>query len=335
MIYESSNVSAFKDFGDQYHYVRDQSFFMIIGVAIMIIASFISYKRYYHWSLYLMILTLILLFFVFIPGFGIKALGAHRWINLGFINFQPAELTKITLIIYLSAWFSNKEKGRLLPFLLLLIMIVGLIILQPDLGTAIIITSIAVILYFLSGAPLWQFLMIVPMMTTSVLLLAVTSPYRFQRLTTFLNPSLDPLGASYHIRQILITLGSGGLFGIGLGASRQKYQFLPEATTDSIFAIIGEEFGFIGALFFVALYIFLLYRIYKIARNTKDIYGFLLSCGIFAFFACQAVINLGAITALLPLTGVPLPLISYGGSNLMVSLASIGILLNIGRNNTS
>lgn len=335
MIYESSNVSAYKDFGDQYHYVRDQIKYLSIGMVGMIVTSFISYKKYYSWSLWLMFLTIILLISVFIPGIGIKLLGAHRWIGFSSFNFQPAELTKITLIIYLAAWFSNKEKGRLLPFLLLLSLVVGLIILQPDLGTAIIITAIGLTMYFLSGAPFWHFIMVVPVTILSILGLAITSPYRFRRLTTFLDPNIDPLGASYHIRQILISLGSGGLFGIGLGASRQKYQFLPEATTDSIFAIIGEEFGYIGAICFIMLYIYFLYKIFKIALNARDKHSFLLAGGIFAFFCCQAVINLGAITAFLPLTGVPLPLISYGGSNLIVSLISIGIILNINRAETA
>ncbi|MBI4990852.1 cell division protein FtsW [Candidatus Gottesmanbacteria bacterium] len=331
MIFESSNVSAFRDFGDQYHFVRDQSIYFLIGLGGMIAAAVIPYKKYYYWSMLMMLLTIVLLFSVFIPGIGIKALGAYRWLGFGSINFQPAEFAKLSLIFYLSAWFSNKEKGRLLPFLLLLFLVVGLVILQPDLGTAIIITTIAVSLYFVSGASIWHFLFFIPFFLLAVVGLIITSPYRFSRLTTFFNPNIDPLGSSYHIRQILISLGSGGFFGVGLGSSVQKYQFLPEASTDSIFAIIGEEFGFLGAAVFILIYLFFLYKIYKIVKNAPDKHGFLLGAGILAFFAFQAGINLGAITAIFPLTGVPLPFISYGGSNLIISLFTIGIILNISR----
>lgn len=331
MIFESSNVSAFKDFGDQYHFVRDQFINFIIGLGGMIIAFLIPYKKYYYWSIGMIFLTIIFLLAVFIPGIGIKALGAHRWLEVGPLNFQPAEFAKLSLIFYLSAWFSNKEKGRFFPFLLLLLLVVGLVILQPDLGTAIIITAISVSLYFISGAPLRHFLMLIPLALLAVVILMFTAPYRFSRLTTFLNPNIDPLGSSYHIRQILISLGGGGIFGVGLGASRQKYQFLPEPSTDSIFAIIGEEFGFLGSMIFILLYLFFLYRIYQVVRSAPDRHGFLLGAGVLVFFAFQAGINLGAISAIFPLTGVPLPFISYGGSNLIISLFAIGIILNISR----
>lgn len=334
MIFESSNVSAFKDFNDKYHYIRDQSIYFLVGTAGMIVTSFIPYKNYYRWSLVLLIFTLVSLMAVFIPGIGIKALGAHRWISLGSFNFQPAELAKLSLVLYLSAWFSSKEKERLGPFLLLIGMIVGLVIIEPDLGTAIILTSIAIIVYFLSGAPLFHFAILIPSVVAVGVLFAISSPYRMQRLTTFFNPEGDPLGASYHIRQILISLGSGGLFGMGLGASRQKYQFLPEATTDSIFAIIGEEFGYIGAIVLIFIYAILLYKIARVAKNARDKHGFLLAGGLLALLGCQVGINLGAIVALFPLTGVPLPFISYGGSNLIVSLIATGIIINVSKNSS-
>ncbi len=336
MMFESSNVTAFKDFGNQYHFVREQFINFIIGMVGMFVAFMIPYKKYYNWSVIFMLVTIATLIAVFIPGIGVRALGAHRWIGIGSIfNFQPAELAKLTLIFYLSAWFSSKEKGRFTAFLLLLFLVVGLIIVQPDLGTAIIVTCIAVAMYFLSGASILHFILLVPATVLSVVILAISSPYRFRRLTTFLNPSVDPLGASYHIRQILISLGSGGWFGVGLGSSTQKYQFLPEATTDSIFAIIGEEFGFIGSIIFIGIYLFFLYKIYQVVRNAPDKHSFLLASGILAFFGFQAAINLGAIVALLPLTGVPLPFVSFGGSNLIVSLTAVGIVLNINRHITS
>lgn len=331
MIFESSNVTAFKDFHDKYHYLRDQSIYFFIGIIGMIVASFVPYKKYYYWSLPLLLFTLVSLFAVFIPGIGVKALGAHRWISFGSFNFQPAELAKLSLVLYLSAWFSSREKERLGAFILFMGLIVGLVIIEPDLGTAIILGCISIVMYFLSGAPFWHFAMLVPSSVVAVVFLAISSPYRMKRLTTFLNPEIDPLGSSYHIRQILISLGSGGLFGMGLGASRQKYQFLPEATTDSIFGIIGEEFGFIGCIILIIVFGILLYKIARVARNTRDKHGFLLAGGILALFGCQIAVNLGAIVAVLPLTGVPLPFISYGGSNLIVSLFAIGILMNISR----
>lgn len=334
MIFESSNVAAFKEFGDKYFFVKEQLKWFAIGVAGLSAAAFISYKRFYQWSFILLLITIISLMAVFIPGLGIKTLGASRWLKFGIVKFQPSELAKLVMIFYLSAWFSNKEKSRLLPFLLLTSLVVGLVVLQPDLGTAIILTLIAVILYFLSGAKLWHFLLLLPAVLISVLGLIMTSAYRLRRFTTFLNPNLDPLGASYHIRQILLSLGSGGFWGLGLGSSRQKYQYLPEASTDSIFAIMGEELGFIGNTIFIILCIIFLYRLFLVAKNTQDKYGFLLASGVFTLFASQLLINLGAIVAIFPLTGVPLPFISYGGSNLVISLTAIGIILNISRSLT-
>ncbi|MBI4066820.1 putative lipid II flippase FtsW [Candidatus Gottesmanbacteria bacterium] len=331
MIYESSNVSAFRDFGDKYHFVKDQLTWGILGTLGFIFASLFDYHKYYKLALPALLGTVLLLILVFVPGVGIHALGANRWIGLGLFSIQPAEIAKLSLVIYLSAWLSYKEKGRFLPFILLVGLFAGLVILEPDLGTSIIIVSVSLILYFTSGAPLLHFLLLLPGGVIGTVLLAITSPYRLKRLTTFLNPSIDPLGASYHIRQVLIALGSGGWFGLGLGASRQKYEFLPEATTDSIFAIIGEEFGFIGAVILISLFVLLLYRIFKIAKSAPDKFGFLLAAGILGIIGMQIIVNLGAMTALLPLTGVPLPFISYGGSNLIITLVSCGILLNISR----
>lgn len=331
MVFEASNVNAYRDFGDKYYFVKDQLQWVVVGLLGMIIASLYNYHKYYKLALPLLTGTIIMLVMVFIPGIGIKVLGAHRWIGIGSFSLQPAEFAKLTLTIYLSAWFSHKEKGRLMSFLLLLGLVVGLVILEPDLGTSIVLLSSALAIYFLAGSPLWHFLMILPGGLASILLLAIAVPYRLKRLTTFLNPNDDPLGAGYHIRQILIALGSGGIFGLGFGASRQKYEYLPEATTDSIFAIIGEEFGFVGTTFVVLLYVILLSRLVKIVIFAPDRFGKLLGGGIFAVIGTQIIINLGSMTTVFPLTGVPLPLISYGGSNMIVTLTAIGILLNIRR----
>lgn len=331
MIFDSSNVAAFRDFADKYHYLREQSTWFVISTFSMLVISLIPYKIYYKMAVPILVVTIITLIAVFIPGIGIKTLGAHRWIGFGSSSFQPSELAKLALIIYLSAWFSFKERERLRAFLLLLGVIVGLVVLQPDLGTAIILCLLFVILYFLSGAPVKQFALLLPVLIGGLAFLAVASPYRFNRMMTFLNPNQDPLGTSYHLRQILISFGSGGLWGMGLGASRQKYQFLPEATTDSIFAIIGEELGFIGTTAVVIFYLFFLHRMFLIVKRSPDRFSFLLSSGILSYFGFQILINMGAMVALLPLTGVPLPFISYGGSHLLMSMSAAGIMLNISR----
>lgn len=330
-VFNASLVSAFRDFGDQYYFVKDQAVFATVGIVLMFMISFINYRRLYEWSAPLLIVTLVLLVAVFIPGIGIGAMGARRWINLGFTTLQPTEFAKLTLVIYLSAWFAYKEHSRLKPFLLLLAIVLGLVILQPDLGTAIIISIIGILMYFISGASIVHFLLMVPVALVGVIVLAIAAPYRLQRVVTFFNHNTDPLGASYHIRQVLIALGSGGLFGLGLGKSRQKFEYLPEASTDSIFAIIAEEIGFFGSLLLIGAYIFILYRIFTIASQAPDRFGRFLASGVGIWFAIQVAVNLASMVALVPLTGVPLPFISYGGSNLMTLLLGMGIVLSVSR----
>ncbi|MBI3980379.1 putative lipid II flippase FtsW [Candidatus Microgenomates bacterium] len=331
MVFNASSISALTDFGNKFYYLREQSKWVIIGVLGLLYASFFDYKKYFYLALPLLLVCLLLLILVFVPGLGVNALGAHRWINFHLFILQPSEFTKLSLIIYLSAWFSQKEKKRFFAFLLLLAMIVGLIILQPDMGTGVVLVSISLILYFVSGAPLMHFGVFLPLGFMAGVFLAITSPYRLNRVLTFFNSSRDPLGASYHVRQILIALGSGGLLGLGFGKSRQKFAYLPEATTDSIFAIIAEELGFIGSTILILVFLFLIYRIFSIAKRAPDNFGRLLAVGIGSWFAMQIIINLGAMVALIPLTGIPLPFISYGGSSLVVALFAVGILINIKR----
>ena len=331
MVYDASVAIAIRDFNDKYHFVRDQLRWFGIGVVGLFIFSRIDYHRLKPFVLPMLLVTLLLLLAVFIPGLGVRALGARRWINVGFFIVQPAEIAKLTLILYLSAWLSQPEKGRLLAFLLLLGMVVGLIVLEPDLGTAIIIVGIAVTLYFLSGAPVSHFLTLVPILLIGIGALALLSPYRFSRIHTFVNPDRDPLGASYQINQVLLALGSGGVTGVGIGKSRQKYEYLPEANTDSIFAIIGEEVGYMGALAVIGICVFIIWRGFRIARYAPDPFGRLTALGISLWFGIQTSINLSAMVALIPLTGIPLPLISYGGSSLIILMISFGILLNISR----
>lgn len=331
MVYDSSVAIAIRDFSDRYHFAREQLLWLGLAFVGFIIASLVDYRFLYKLALPLLLGSLVLLVAVFVPGLGVRALGAHRWISVGGLVLQPSELTKLTMIIYLSAWFSTREKGRTGAFLLLLCMVVGLVVLEPDLGTATIILATAVLLYFYSGAPIMQFILLVPMLVIGVTGLALISPYRFQRLTTFFNPQNDPLGSSYHIRQALLALGSGGLWGVGIGKSRQKYEYLPEANTDSIFAIIGEEFGFFGSVLVVLLFVFIIWRCFRIARRAPDTFGRLLGAGIATWIGIQAVINFSAMAALLPLTGVPLPFVSYGGSSLVITLIATGIVLNISK----
>jgi cell division protein FtsW len=331
MVFEASNVAAYRTFADKYHFVRDQATWLGIGLIGMVVTALYPYRKYAVLAVPFFTTTLIMLLAVFVPGLGVRALGAHRWIRIGGIGVQPSELAKLSSILYLATWLTTKEKSRFLAFLTLMALMVGLIMLQPDLGTTVLLSCIFLTIYFLSGAPLWHFGVLIPGAFLVFLLLAFTSSYRMARFTTFFNPSADPLGASYHIRQILVSLGAGGLTGLGLGASRQKYLYLPEATTDSIFAIIGEELGFIGTLLLIISYAVFLTRAFRVVIRAPDMFGRLLSGGVFALLGFQIVINIGAMVALFPLTGVPLPFISYGGSNLVISLVSVGILLSVGR----
>lgn len=331
MIYNSSSYVAFKDFGDKYHYIKDQIAWTVLGFFGLTFFSFFNYRRLYNLSLPILILAIILLALVFVPGIGVYVLGANRWVNFGFFSLQSSEFAKLALSIYLAAWFSSKEKGRLPAFLLLLGLVLGLVIAEPDMGTATIILLQALAIYFLSGAPIWQFFAILPAVGVLGVLFAKLEPYRAERLATFFDFNQSIQTSSYHVRQILIALGSGGLTGVGLGNSLQKYAYLPENTTDSIFAIIAEEVGFLGAVLMIAVFAVIILLGFRVAMKVKDNFGRLLAGGITTLIGVQALINLASQTALIPLTGVPLPFISYGGSALIVNLCAIGILLNISK----
>jgi cell division protein FtsW len=331
MIFDASSFVAFRDFADKYHYVRDQSVWILLGFGALTFFTFFDYHRLYALAFPLLSVALILLVLVFIPGIGVGLLGAHRWINIGVSLLQPAEFVKLALAIYLSAWFSSKERGRLTAFLLLMGLVLGLVMAEPDMGTTVVILVEALVIYFLSGAKVIYFMIIAPVITFLGYLFIKLSPYRAKRLESYLNIGSSLESSSYHVKQILIAFGSGGLTGVGLGNSLQKYAYLPEGTTDSIFAIIAEELGFIGSVFLILFFIFIIYRCFHIAINAKDNFGKLLAGGITTFVAIQAIINLAAQVALVPLTGIPLPFISYGGSALLVDLAAVGILLNISK----
>lgn len=330
-VFEASSVRSFQEIGDSLYFFKLQAVWIGLGLAAMIFFSFFDYHKLYYLAIIFIVGSILLLCFVLIPGIGYQAGGARRWIDFGLFNLQPTELAKLSVIIYLSSWFINRERKRFFSFLILLSILMFLIILQPDMGTAIIVFSLGIIIYFLAGIELWYLVFLLPTSLGIFFLLVKISPYRLKRILAFFDPKLDPLGITYHINQILISLESGGLIGLGLGASRQKYLYLPEAHTDSIFAIIGEEFGFIGGMLLIIAYMYLMYRIYQIATHAPDRFGKLIAGGAFAFFNIQAIINLAGMVNLIPLTGVPLPFISYGGSNLLVSFILIGVLINIAK----
>lgn len=327
MVANASIVDASRTFGDELFFAKRQFLRALGGLALLFVFSRTPYQIWNRLALPLFVVTVILLLAVLIPGIGTHALGAKRWINLGVIDLQPAELAKLSLCIYFARLFTKRL--TLLPFLFAFGLVFGLVMLEPDMGTAAIIVFLSAVIYFASGANLSYFLALVPLGLVTAVGLILTSDYRRERLLTFLNPASDPLGTSYHIRQVLIALGAGGIFGLGLGQSRQKYLFLPEPATDSIFAIIGEELGFVGSLLVIVLFTFLVWRGLAIAAQVNDLFGRLLAVGITSWIGIQAFINLSAMVALIPLTGVPLPFLSYGGSALVLNLAAIGILLNI------
>jgi len=329
MVYDASVVEANEAFGDRFHYLKYQGFFTFIGWVMLLIVSRVDYHRYRSWIKWLFYGNILFLVLVLVPGIGLSIKGARRWIDLGFTTYQPSETFKTILVLYLARWI---EKPRtMFQFMALIVFVLGLIMLQPDLGTTIVLVSTSFIIYFVSGAPIKQFALASFSAFFTGMLLIFTSAYRRERVATFLNNSSDILDSSYHVQQILLALGSGGLFGLGVGQSLQKYRYLPEAMTDSIFAIIGEEVGFLGSVTFIILFMFVLWKGFRIAQKAPDMYGRLLAIGISSWIGTQFCVNLASMVSLVPLTGVPLPLISYGGTSLVVTLSSLGILFNISR----
>ena len=267
---------------------------------------------------------------VFLPIIGSAGQSAYRWIYLGF-SFQPSELLKLTLILYIAAWLASKRERTLLPFITIMGVVGLFLFLQPDISTLGVIGIIAVIMYFMAGTPIWHTLLMIMGGFATLVAIIQLAPYRISRLAVFLDPSLDPLGRGYQIKQALIGIGSGGLTGVGLGLSFQKFGILPEPISDSIFAVFAEEMGFIGAFLLVALFLAFAWRALVIAKRTKDLFANLVAIGITTWITVQAFVNIGSMIGILPLTGIPLPFISYGGSALAVELLALGILLNISK----
>jgi cell division protein FtsW len=326
---DASAPQALNTYGDKFYLFKQQSVWAMISIFVLIVTSNIRYTFWEKVATPFFFVSVFFLLIVLLPHLGFKALGARRWIDMGIINFQPSELVKLGLSMYLAKVASKNKK--VLAYYTPLLVVVGLVMLQPDLGTTLIISMIGFGQIFISNVSFFYFIGSIVAGALGTLVLILISPYRKERLLTFLESERDPLGASYHIRQVLLGLGSGGIFGVGLGVSRQKYLFLPESSTDSVFAVIAEELGFIGALCIIALFVYFIYRGLKIAQNSEDMFGKVLATGITVWIGGQAFLNIASMVALVPLTGIPLPFISYGGSSLVTVMCACGILLNISR----
>lgn len=338
MLSSAGVVDSQRKFGSTYYYFSHQLLFGVLpGLFLFFLFSKIKYKFWEKAALFLLIGSLGLLVAVFIPGLGVTTKGATRWIQLGLLSFQPAEILKLSLIVYFAAWFSGRsEKVRnwsysVVPFFVILSFVGLLLAGQPDIGTLSMVVLITIAMYFLAGAEIKHFLSLMAVVTVILFFLVQFVPYRFDRLLAFVNPAADPQGISYHVNQARLGIGRGGLFGVGFGQSQQKINFLPEPVGDSIFAIVVEELGLIGGGFFVGLILWLSMILIKLSRQTGDRFAQLFLLGLTVWIASQAFINIGAISGLIPLTGIPLPFVSYGGTSLAAILASLGIASNIAK----
>lgn len=335
----SSGVAYSKlRFGDAYYFFKRQLLFGILpGLIVLYLTQKISYTFWKKISFPFFVLSIILLTLVFIPGIGSKLYGASRWIQLGGFSFQPSEMLKLSLILYLAAWLESRgDKIKdffegLTPFLIVMGLVSFLLLKQPNMGTLGVIIFVALIMFFISGSSLWHMFLMFMAGVASFFILIKTESYRMNRFLVFLHPELDPRGIGYQINQALLAIGSGGLLGVGLGKSLQKFNYLPEPVGDSIFAIIGEELGLLGCSLVLILFTVVAFRGIRIVKLAPDRFSRLAATGIIAWIIIQAFVNIAAISGLMPLTGVPLPFISYGGTSVVFLLAGAGILLNISK----
>lgn len=337
MIYSSSNIWAEYKFHDSFHYLKYQFLFFIIGLFLMTFVSRINYRFYYNYSNIILFCSFILLILVLIPGIGSVRNGSRSWFGIGSFGIQPSEAAKISLIIFTSRYFSlnqryvkNYLKG-IFPILFITSIFFGLIMLQPDLGTGLILFVSILSILFIAGVDLKFFLCGGLLGIVGVAFLIIIAPYRMNRIISFIDPWKDALGTGFQIIQSLYAIGPGGLLGMGYLNSVQKHFYLPEPQTDFIFSVVAEEFGVVGVIFVVGLFGLILYRGIKISNKCSDLFGKYLSFGILFQLIFQAIMNLCVVVGLIPVTGVTLPFLSYGGSSLLVSMASIGILLNISK----
>ncbi len=335
MVYSSSSIWSEYKFSDPFKYVKNQGIFLVIGVIIMFLVSKIDYKKYYKYasSIFLICFSLIIL----VLFVGTERNGSKSWFGIGSFGIQPSEFMKLAMIIFTSKYLYNNKKDignikkGVMPILGITLIIFLLIMLQPDFGTGVILVMGVIGLLFVGGVDLKFFFKIGILGIAGIVGLIIAAPYRLKRILSFLNPWSDPLGSGFQIIQSLYAIGPGGLFGYGLGGSRQKHFYLPEPQTDFIFSIISEEFGFMGVIIVSGLFAFIIYQGIKIALKCDDLFGKYLAFGIIFMLAFQAVLNLSVVIGLIPVTGVTLPFLSYGGSSLLITLASMGIILNISR----
>src|SRR3989338_3080249 len=310
-----------------------------VGLALFIFAAKFPYKKWKKWALVIFAGSILLTSAVWIPGLGLKVGGASRWLIFGPLSLQPSEFLKFGLILYLAAWFSSRGgkissvNGGLIPFLIIMSVASSLLVFQPDIGTLGVLAISGLFLFLIAGGKFTHILILILIGLIFLGILIYLEPYRQDRLTVFLNPDHDPQGSGYQVRQALIAIGSGGLWGRGFGMSRQKFQYLPEPVGDSIFAVAAEEFGFIGASVIISLFLLLAWRGFYISRFAPDTFGKLLGSGMVLLMAVQSMINISALAGLTPLTGIPLIFISQGGSSLAVTLLEAGVLLNISKSN--
>ncbi len=337
MVYSSSYIWAEYKFDDAFKFVKHQGLFFLIGLFLISIIVKIDYRLYEKYSNKILLLCLILLILVAIPGIGTVRNGSRSWFGIGSFGIQPSEFAKLGLIIFISKYMSKNEKNLkdikkgVFPILGLVLLVFGLIMLQPDFGTGVIIMMTSIGLLFVGGVSFKFFFRIGIVGVIGIVALIAVAPYRLERILSFLNPWSDPLGSGFQIIQSLYAIGPGGLFGYGFLNSRQKHFYLPEPQTDFIFSIISEEFGFMGVVIVASLFLTIIIRGFNIARNTNDLFGKYVAFGITFGLAFQACLNLMVVVGLIPVTGVTLPFLSYGGSSLLITLCSMGVLLNISK----
>ncbi len=340
LVYSSSFALGILAFDNANYFVMRQGLWAVVGVAAMLALMRFDYDWLRAVSPLLMLVAIIGLVAVLVPGIGLERNGAQRWISFGPLSGQPSEFAKLALIIYVAAWLSGKETYvksfalGFVPFVLMVGVVAGLVLLEPDTGTAAVLVLTTVTLFFIAGASLTHLAALVGIGSISSMFLILTASYRADRIVAFLGAEDDPTGIGFHTLQLLIGLGSGGITGLGPGASRQKFFYIPGSHTDGVFAVLGEELGLIGAVGVLMLFAFLIYRGFRVVLGARDEFGALLATGIICWIAYQALINVGGITRAIPMTGIPMPFLSYGGSALAALLAAIGILLSVSKHAT-
>jgi len=335
MVFSSSEALGVVDYNNASYFFQRQLIWLALGAVGGLLALGFDYHRLRSMAPVMMVVTVVVLVAVLVPHVGVMRNGARRWFGFGSFTIQPAEIAKIVVICYLARWL-EKSAGRvrsvregLVPFLLMLGLVVGLVLLEKDLGTSMVLALIALSMFMVAGARWHHVGGVVGLAGLGMVALIKLEPYRYNRMAAFLNPWSDSLNTGFQSVQSVLALGSGGLSGVGLGNSIQKYQWLPEAHTDFIFAIVGEELGLIGTLLVLCLFCTLAYRGYRTALRAPDAFGLLLATGITTWITFQAFVNMAAVTVVLPTTGIPLPFVSFGGSSLSVTLTAVGLLLNI------